>query len=170
MCFQHLYAFFVNGFHLSGKLFACHLGVQVGTFDVEAFYRAARLLHHLFAEGGCLMQLVERRCGQGGEDGRGSMEQVGMGSCTESFLCAFGKVVSAASVYVHAYKAGDDVHSLGINQLGTDEGQVAICHFQYLSVTHQYGTLVQPSPWRNSIRWQSVGIVFSVFRRLVNIK
>ena len=72
------------------------------------------------------------------------MFQVCFGCYLESFGCGFGKIVSATTVAVHADIARHDVHAFGINHFGTDDSQVAVGHFQNLSVADEYGTVFQP--------------------------
>ena len=38
-----------------------------------------------------------------------------------------------------------DIHTLGIHHLGADNSQVAVRHFQNLSIANQYGAILQPS-------------------------
>ena len=60
-------------------------------------------------------------------------------------------LVSAAAVYVHRHESGNDPHAFGVDHFRADHGQVAIGHFQDLSVAYQYRTVFQPTLRRQDI-------------------
>ena len=136
---------FVNLFHLVGKLLTCHFPVEVGAFDVKSQHGAVRFCHEPLAHLGGLMQLVERRRGNGGVEARCAMSEVCVDDAAERFFGTFVEVVSATAVRVHADEAGHDVHAFGVDETCADKGEVAVGHFKDFSVTHQDGTFIQPA-------------------------
>jgi len=59
-------------------------------------------------------------------------------SCSESLFRTFHKIPSAATMNVDFHSAGDNVHSFGINQFGSDNGKVAVGHFQNFIVADKH--------------------------------
>ena len=135
----------VNLLHLVGKLFACHFLVEVGTFDVQSQYGAVGLCHKLLAHLGCLVQLFERRRGNGRVETRSTMTEVCIDDAAKRFFGTFGEVVAATAMRVHTHEAGHDIHAFGIDEACADEGEVTVGHFEYFSVAHQDGTFIQPA-------------------------
>ena len=131
--------------HLVGKLFACHFLVEVGTFDVQSQYGAVGLCHKLLAHLGCLVQLFERRRGNGRVETRSTMTEVCIDDAAKRFFGTFGEVVAATAMRVHTHEAGHDIHAFGIDEACADEGEVTVGHFEYFSVAHQDGTFIQPA-------------------------
>ena len=54
---------------------------------------------------------------------------------TESLFCAFLEVTTATAMDMHLYATGNYVHALGIDDIGTDDGKIAIGNFKYLIVS-----------------------------------
>ena len=135
----------IRVFQELAPLRAAHLATQIRAFDVQSGNGGAGDSHQLFAGLYGLGDGFERRRGQGGQDGRRAVAQVRLHSGGEGFGSGFGEVVSAAAMSVHADKARHDVHTLGIDDIGADDGHVAVGYFQYFPVTDQDGAVLQPS-------------------------
>ena len=88
---------------------------------------------------GCLVQLFERRRGNGRVETRSAMTEVCIDDAAKRFFGTFGEVVAATAMRVHTHEAGHDIHAFGIDEACADEGEVTVGHFEYFSVAHQDG-------------------------------
>ena len=73
------------------------------------------------------------------------MFQVSRNSFCKGFFASFCEIMSTTSMHVHTDESRYDVHTFGIDNGCSDYSQIAVCNFQYLSVTNQDGAIFQPS-------------------------
>ena len=64
---------------------------------------------------------------------------------TESILRTLHKITATTAMHVHLDTARHHIHTLGINNIGTDYGQVTIRYFENLVVTQNDRTILEPS-------------------------
>ena len=135
----------IDFFHLVCKLFSRHLTVQVRAFHMQAEYRAIGFGHQFFAYIYSFAYFGERRRRKCRKKAGGTVLHVCSYRRTESLFGTFRKIVSSPTMGMHTNKAGNNIHSSGIHQIGTDQRQVAISYFQNFSISHQHRTFVQPT-------------------------
>ena len=63
----------------------------------------------------------------------------------ESIGSRFGKIASGTSVDVHGNESRNDEHSLCVDDLGANNGKVAVGYFQYFPVTDKDRAVFQPA-------------------------
>lgn len=73
------------------------------------------------------------------------MLQMRIYSYTESIYRTFLKITTSTTMYVHLYASWHDIHATGIDQVGSNDGQVTIGHLEDLIVTQDDRTILQPS-------------------------
>ena len=122
-----------------------HLGIQIRSFHMKSQYGTILFRHQLLANGDCLADRFFRRRRQSGKNSSRTVFHMGGNSTMEGFFRTFLKIMAASAMHVHGYETGNDIHTLGIHHLGADNSQVAVRHFQNLSITNQYGAILQPS-------------------------
>ena len=142
---------FIYFFYGIGILRAGHLRIQVRSFEVQAAHGRVLLGHQLLTNARCLADLIDGRSGKRRENRRRPVLQMRRNGCAESGFVGFCEIVSAAAVYVHRHESGNDPHAFGVDHFRADHGQVAIGHFQDLSVAYQYRTVFQPTLRRQDI-------------------
>ena len=136
-------------------LAAGHLHVEIMSFQVKSEYRAVRFTHQFFGSSRCGADHRDGRRREGREDTGSTVFHVGMDGGAECIFGSFHKVTATSSVYMDFDTARYNVHAFGINQCGSDNGQVTICHFQNLVVTDQDRPVFQPA-----LRGQDAGIYY----------
>ena len=128
-----------------GHLGTCLAGVQVMTLEMKAQDGTVGLCHQLVASGNCLLDHGNGAGTECGKDTGGTV--LGMsGTChTECLFLAFLEVAAATTVDVHLDTARNNIHALGINDIGTDNGQVTVGNLKNLVISKDDATILQPT-------------------------
>ena len=66
------------------------------------------------------------------------MRRMGSHGRLESLPCRLSVVVAARPVGMDAHETRDDGHALGIDHLCTDDGEVAVGHFEDFAVADEH--------------------------------
>ena len=98
-------------------------------FEVQTQYRTVFFRHHLRTSLCCLFNHRYGRRGQSREYAGSSVFHVGFDRIAESVFGTFHEIASATAMCMDFYTAGQYIHSFYINQLCTDNGEVAIGYF-----------------------------------------
>ena len=67
--------------------------------------------------------------------------------CAESVFRSFLEIASATAVNMHFNTTRHHSHTLHVNDVGSNDCQVAVGHFQYLVVTQYYTAILEPPLW-----------------------
>ena len=137
--------FRIRIFDILRNLSACHLHIEVMSFQMQTEYGTVRLCHHLFScFCGCTDHRNSRRrkCG---ENTGSSVLHVSFNRCPEGVFRPLHKVSSTTAMNMNFYSSRNDIHALGINQFCSDNRQVAVSHFQNFMITNKYGPILQPA-------------------------
>ena len=83
--------------------------------------------------------------GEGGENTGRSIFHMGFDGCTEGIFGTFHKIKSSTDMSMNLHATGEYIHTFYVYQLCTDYGKVTVGHFQYFSVSDEYGTVLEPT-------------------------
>ena len=104
------------------------------------------LCHKLLAHLGCLVQLFERRRGNGRVETRSAMTEVCIDDAAKRFFGTFGEVVAATAMRVHTHEAGHDIHAFGIDEACADEARSQLVTSSIFPFAHQDRNLHSGQP------------------------
>ena len=63
----------------------------------------------------------------------------------ESFFCSFHEVATATTMDVDFNTAGNNIHTLCVNNLCANYCKVTVCNFKNLVIAHDNRTVLQPA-------------------------
>ena len=136
--FQQRNIFFGIGiFDIFRNLSACHVHIEIMSFQMKPKYRAIGLCHHFFSSCRSCTDHRNGRRRKGRKNTGGTMLHVSLDCCPESLFGTFHKVSSTATVNMDFYTARNNIHSFGINQFGSDNGKVTIGYFQNFVIANK---------------------------------
>ena len=123
----------------------CLCGVEVVSFEVKTEDGRVLFLHEFGTSMYCLLNHRHSTAAQGREDSGRAMFRVSFHSSLECFRCAFLEVSATTSVNVHIDESGHDIHAFCVDEVSSDDGQIAVCHLEYLVVSKDDAAVLEPS-------------------------
>ena len=126
---------------------SCLQGVEVMPLKMQTQDGRFGILHEFGAGFHCLLYHGNGAAAQRGEDAGGSVLHMCIDSHIEGFRRSLLEITSATSMHMNVNKSWYHIHSLGIDDVSSDDGQVTIGNLKDFAVSNDYATIPQPPLW-----------------------